>query len=108
MNEGIKELIVKIESFGWSVTKEDDNQYFFSKFSPAGQDFSINVEAESAEDLIDNIYEAYENFDVSEATYLWLDNTGHGVKGAPHEMKDVLADMEACEQMILELHKKLI
>lgn len=103
----ISEVIEKVEISGWEVTKEGDNEYLFRKYSPAGQDFSIVVEGENAEEIIKSIYNAYEDFDVSEATYMWLDDSGHGRNGAPHEMKDVLADMESCEQMILDLYEKL-
>lgn len=107
MDKQVKELIEKAESLGWSVEEEGDNQYRFSKYSPKGQDFSIMVEGEYAEDLIDSINEVYKNFDVSEETYIWLDNTGHGKNGAPYHMRDVLEDMEACERMILELYNSL-
>lgn len=107
MSREIEELVEKIESLGWSVEKEGDNEYRLGKFSPAGQDFSIVAEGEFIEDFIDSIYKAYDNFDVSEETYLWLDNTGHGTNGAPYHMKDVLEDMEVCEQMILDLYDAL-
>lgn len=107
MNKEIKELVKKIEGLGWTVEKEDDNKYRLGKFSPAGQDFGISVEGEYAEDLINNIHQAYDNFDVSEETYLWLDNTGHGKNGAPYHMKDVLEDMEVCEQKLLDLYNEL-
>lgn len=103
----MKEIIEKIGDLGWTVYKEGDTEYCLSKFSPAGQDFNIVVEGENVEELLDNIYDAYENYDVSEETYLWLDDTGHGANGAPYEMKDVLADMEACKQMILDLYNEL-
>lgn len=107
MNNEIKELFEKIEALGWSIVKEDENAYFLSKFSPAGQDFSISIVGGSLDDLIDSIEEVYENFDVSEEAYLWLDNTGHGKNGAPYDMRDVLEDMVACEQMILDLYNSI-
>lgn len=107
MNNNIKKLIDKIEELDWNVAEDGENQYMVSKFSPAGQDFNIRIDGEYVEDLIDDIHTCYENFDVSEETYLWLDNTGHGTNGAPYEMKDILEDMEACEEMILELHEDL-
>ena len=108
MNKEINELVERIESLGWTVEREGDNEYRLGKYSPAGQDFSIIAEGDSPEDIIDNIHQAYENFDVSEATYIWLDNTGHGKNGAPYHMKDLLKDMEACEQMILGLYNEVI
>lgn len=57
--------------------------------------------------MIDSIHQAFDNFDVSYEAYIWLDNTGHGTNGAPYEMRGVLEDMEACEQMILDLYNEL-
>lgn len=107
MNKNIQVLIKKAEDLDWVVTEEDKNQYLFSKYSPAGQDFNITVEGNNAKELIDSVYEAYENFDVSYETYIWLDNTGHGTNGAPYNMKDLYEDMETCEQMILDLYNEL-
>lgn len=76
----------------------------FSKYSPAGQDFSISIEPfESAEELINSIHQRYVEFDADSETYLWLDNDGHGKNGAPYRMRDVLEDMEACKKMIYDL-----
>ena len=107
VNNEINELIKKIKNLGWTVEKEENNDYRLGKFSPVGQDFSISIEGKVQKICIDSIYFAYENYDVSEETYLWLDNTGHGKKGAPYHMRDVLEDMEACEQMILDLYDEL-
>lgn len=107
MNVEIQKLMLKIEILGWSVNNEGDNEYRLGKFSPKGQDFSIMIEGEDTESLIGSIYQAYENYDVSEETYLWLDNTGHGTNGAPYQLRDVLEDMEYCEQMILDLYNEL-
>ena len=108
MNKEIKKIISKAEELGWTVTEECENEFMFSKFSPVGQDFNFIADSEGETDLlIDNIYERYSNFDVSEETYLWLDNTGHGQNGAPYDMKDVYEDMEACQEMILDLYNEL-
>ena len=106
-NKELEVLFQKIENEGWSIVEEGENEYRLGKYSPHGQDFSIIVEGETEAALIKNIHEAYENYDVSEETYLWLDHTGHGINGAPYDMKDVLEDMEACESMILELYNTL-
>ncbi|MGF7535492.1 hypothetical protein AAGG74_17710 [Bacillus mexicanus] len=107
MKKEIKDLLTQVENLGWKVEEEGDNEYRFGKYSPAGQDYSISVNGETYEELMQSIDQAYEDYDVSEETYLWLDNTGHGKNGAPFHMKDVLADMEACKEMILTLSKGL-
>lgn len=77
----------------------------FSKFTPAGQDFSFSVamKGKDLNTLITDMEEYYESFDVDEETYLWLDSRGHGKNGAPYRMRDVLEDMEAAEKMVENL-----
>ena len=100
------ELTNLIEKHDWSIDYEDDGTIYLSKYSPAGQDFGFYIEkAESIEDFADKIYDQYNEYDVSEAAYLWLGSDGHGKDGAPYDMKDVYEDMEACEQNILELYE---
>lgn len=107
MNQDVKTILSKIEALGWRVSNDGENEYMIGKFSARGQDFNIFVSGETAEELVDSIYEAYENYDVSTETYLWLDNSGHGINGAPYDMRDVLEDMESCEQAILDLHTEI-
>lgn len=102
-------LIEKINDIDFSV-KEYDDEFYFSKYSPAGQDFNFSIdktEIETIEDLADAVYKYYRDYDCSEETYVWLDKTGHGTNGAPYNMKDVYEDMEACETYIYELYKLL-
>ncbi|HHT98198.1 MAG TPA: hypothetical protein GXZ90_09940 [Clostridiales bacterium] len=105
--EDINKIIEVAENLEWNVTI--DGEYFeLSKFSPAGQDFNIGIDGvEDIDSLVALLYERYLNFDVSEETYLWLDNSGHGQNGVPYDMKDLYNDMEACQEMILELYKEL-
>lgn len=100
------ELTDIIEKHEWSIDYEDDGTIYLSKYSPAGQDFGFYIEkVESIEEFADKIYDQYNEYDVSEAAYMWLDESGHGKNGAPYEMEDVYKDMEACEQNILELYE---
>lgn len=83
----------------------DDDYINFKYYSRAGQDFIIPIEFKGdLEKLSDDIYDYYNCFDVNEAAYLWLDNTGHGKNGAPHDMRDVISDMEECEDAIYQLY----
>lgn len=103
-----EKLLDKIKANGWSISDYGNGSFYFSKYSPAGQDFGFEVEGEDLEDLASNIYKYYENYDVSYETYLWLDEWGHGRNGAPYDMKDVYEDMEACQDMVWELHEIII
>lgn len=105
------------EAEGWYVSTDSQQRrgitiFEFSKFTPAGQDFSFSatMKGKSLDTLVADMETYYENFDVDEETYLWLGNDGHGKNGAPYRMKDVLTDMEAAEQMIdslIEAVKKI-
>lgn len=106
MNKDINKMIDVSENLGWSV-QIDGNDYTFSQFSPAGQDFNIEVTAENLDEIINKIKERIDNFDCSYETYIWLDNTGHGQNGAPYDMKDLYDDMESCEKMMDELYEEL-
>lgn len=102
----LNKLIEVAESLGFAV-KHDKDYFLFSKFSPAGQDFNIEVTANTLEELSDELNQNYENYDCSEEAYLWLDDSGHGKNGAPYDMKDLYEDMEACEAMLEELAQEV-
>lgn len=98
------ELRDRLGALGWHIDYSE-SIFCFSKYSPAGQDFSFEVEASNFEELAYKIKTYYDNYDVCYETYLWLDNTGHGRNGAPYDMKDLYEDMEACEEAIWELYE---
>lgn len=109
MNSETRKILNMAEKVDWAV-QVHENYVLFSKFSPAGQDFNIEIdldEDDEIEEILGTIYERYDNFDPSEEAYLWLDGTGHGRNGAPYDMRDVYDDMEACQEMILELYDEL-
>ncbi len=108
MNKKDIDKVVKIsESLDWNITV-NGNEFEFEKWSPAGQDFCMSITADSMDDLINKLFEYYDNYDPSEEASLWLDDSGHGKNGAPYNMKDVYEDMEACQGMILELHDAIV
>lgn len=104
----MSKVLETAEKLGWVVTENGYN-IMFSQFSPAGQDFNIEVEKKDGdvEGFIENIYEYWENYDVSEETALWIDMDGHGKNGAPYEIEDIVEDMKECESMIEKLYQGL-
>lgn len=102
-----KNKIEKIaEELGWTVTWDNNDGtkfVMFSQYSPAGQDFNVELEYKNLGEIEDKLREYYDNYDPSYEAYLWLDNDGHGKNGAPYEMIDVYNDMVACEEMIDKL-----
>lgn len=97
------------ESLNWNVEIDEENSIVeFQKYSTYGQDFSFRVELRGDfEDFCKEIYNYYDEFDVSCEAYQWLDSCGHGINGAPYDMMDVYNDMQECENDILELWRAL-
>lgn len=112
-NEELDNIINIAEELEWNVSIQEETEdhviFDFGKFSPAGQDFHFQAEAEifDADYLKENIYAVYQDFDISAETYLWLDDTGHGANGAPYDMKDLYEDMEECQNMIYGLYEAI-
>lgn len=79
----------------------------FSKYSPCGQDFSMELSYINLEQLIEEVWKYYDSYDPSEEAYIWLDDSGHGKNGAPYEMTDVYDDMVACQNMVKDLYDAL-
>lgn len=99
-----EKLLDRLGALGWHIDRSED-VFCFNKYSPAGQDFSFEVEASDLEGLADEIKKYYDNYDVSYETYLWLDEWGHGRDGAPYDMRDLYEDMKACEDAVWELYE---
>lgn len=101
-------LVDKIgKSRKWNITCEE-GYVCFQISTSAGQDCHFEIEKfDDANDFLEELWNYYENFDVSKETYLWLDNSGHGTDGAPYEMIDVYNDMNEYKQEIRELWCRL-
>ncbi|MDV3429223.1 MAG: hypothetical protein LIR50_19720 [Bacillota bacterium] len=106
MKKDIQNVIKIAEKLDWSVQVNED-ELTFGNYSPAGQDFNITITANNSEDIVKEIQERCNNFDCSEETFLWLDDTGHGTNGSPYDMKDLYEDMESCLKMMQELYNAL-
>ena len=80
-------------------------QFEFSQSTKAGQDFNFSAEMKDGDpdSLIKSVREYYEGFDPDEEAYLWIGEDGHGRNGAPYHIRDIVADMEDAESMVLDL-----
>ena len=104
MEKNLRQVLMIAEREGWTVDIDAEaNRCELQKYSPAGKDFLISLEATTPDEFLNELKERYQNYDPSEEAYLWLGPDGHGKNGAPYDMKDLYEDMEACEEMMLEL-----
>lgn len=90
------------EELCWAVEDEGDGSLRFSHTSPAGEDFSFSV---SSDDLIHQVQEYADNFDVSEHVAMWLEARGR-VSGVPDAVT-LVDDAKEIQAMLSTLAEKL-
>lgn len=110
MKKEFKQIVKLAKEMGWDTTIDEDKTENYSVFTftlikPYQLDFSFSVEAEnnSVFSLLDNVAHYLSAYDVSEETYLRLDNQGHGKKGYPYDMEEVLKIFNYREEEIEKL-----
>lgn len=110
MEQKLIEKITEIgEKKGWKVDfSENDKTHvdvYFQRYSPAGQDFNMSIEMldNDPNDFLENLSNYYEDFDPDGEALNWCDIKGHGIKGAPKRLKDIIIDFEYIEREINEL-----
>ena len=89
----------------WHVSWDEDNiagekTVEFSKYSPAGEDFSFCVYYTAVREIPDKVEEYYEGFDAEEHVMLWAHSAGRN--GVPR-LRELVEDADAIEEMIREL-----
>lgn len=114
MKKEFKEIVRLAKEIGWDITidevkAENYSVFTFELIKPYQLDFNFCVEAEnnSVFSLIDNIAHYLAAYDVSEETYLRLDEHGHGKKGYPYDMEEVLKIFKYREDEISKLVEHL-
>lgn len=99
-----EDLKTKLNEIGWSV-QEGKKDIDFITYSAFGGRFNIDIDkGNNLTDLAHNLYEYYNNYDVSYETYLWLDENGHGKNGAPYDIKELYEGMEGVKNSIENLY----
>ena len=112
--EKIQDMVISVaEKEGWAVTIEEQNElritFNFAKFTTQGQDFYFSDKSfdNDHDVLLENIFDYYQDYDPDYEAYLWIGEDGHGHNGAPYHIADIVADMNAAEDMVYQLHTAL-
>jgi len=93
------------EELCWNIEDEGHGSLRFSQESPAGEDFSFSV---SSDDLIRQVQEYANDFDISEHVAMWLEARGR-VSGVPDavtlvdDAKEIQAMLDALAEKLSEL-----
>ena len=94
------------ENLGWSISNleecgfyvpDGEMEFEFSKYSPAGEDFSFSVGGDCAEGIIDQIMSYAYEFDTEEHVKRLV-----GTRGAPN-IKTLVKDADDIHDMLNEL-----
>ena len=90
-----KKLIETIEDHGWRIYF-GKNFISLSKYSPLGEDFSIDVlQISNDHSISKEIFEIYQGFDPEAHAYGWY-------KNCEHSLKDLLEDAEYIKEDMLK------
>lgn len=94
-------LIVKknAEALEWSFNKREDGMIELENWSPLGENIYLEVHADNA---VDEIYRAYEDFDCDEHVEMWMDAKRGGMKDVPR-VTMLVDDAMAIEKMLEDL-----
>ena len=99
-----EDVKAKLNEISWSAY-ENEKYIDFSTCTAFGGEVDIVIDkGENLTDLTHNIYEYWNNYDVSYETSLWIGEDGHGAYGAPYDLKEIYEDMEGVKNMIEELY----
>lgn len=111
--KNIETLLALARELGWTVrvdSNPNDPTIDFQQYSAAGQDFNFflrpdnkDIDKADPEALILSLERYVNDYDPSEEALKWTDESGHGRNGAPHDLKDIIEDMEDCKSMMNEL-----
>lgn len=110
MEQKLEELIIEIAAGeGWTVDiyeiNENVDNICFQCYSPAGKDFSFDVEVKNnnPEILLKGMADYYDDFNPDREALQWCDEEGHGTNGAPKRLKNIIIDFEKIEEVIHRL-----
>lgn len=93
-------ILCIIRNCGWDIdASEEDRDITLIKYSPAGEDLSFSV---NKENIVEEIKQYAENFDVDEHVKMWID-----APGAPSSIRQLLEDAEWIENDLQELVEAL-
>lgn len=114
LTDCMKLMLDKAEELDWSCTvyieptQKNRTYVEMSKFSPEGEDFGMIIDFDrtrQCKSFIEDMKDWLENYDVDEHAEMWIDSRGRG--GCPGNLKELIEDAEAIEEMVKELLEAL-
>lgn len=91
------------ENLDWTIREYDDGTVELEKYSPAGEDFIITV---NAEDFAREVERYADDFDVDDHIAMWIEAKKNGTAGVP-STRELVHDAEDIQEMLNELAEAL-
>lgn len=95
-------LIEKAEELDWRVNIDDQNNWEFEKYSPAGEDFIFSVDAEDPKNVWREVSRYANDFDTEEHIEMWVEAKRNGREGIP-SIRRLVEDADDIDEMLEEL-----
>lgn len=85
---------------GFNLTQDEDGSITLQKFSPYGQDFTIElIKPLDYRDALDQLNTQLASYDVNEQAMVWYGAN----RGEPRDLQDLLEDMKWCKNKLQSL-----
>lgn len=98
-----------IEGMGWTISDTTfgvKTGYELSQDSPAGEDFSFAVEAETPDELVESVQEYALDFDPDDHIEMWVEARRSGRGGIP-PIRQLVKDADDIDEMLSALAEAL-
>lgn len=102
----LNKIIEIAEKLEWTVNVEND-YIEFGQYSPAGEDFSFIVNTVTPKEIIEQVVEYADDFDIDEHIGMWIEAKRNGVSGVP-STRELVYDAEEISEMLNTLAERLL
>lgn len=102
----LNKIIEIAEKLEWTVNVTND-YIEFRQYSPVGEDFSFIVNTATPKEIVEQVVEYADDFDIDEHIEMWIEAKRNGVLGVP-STQELVYDAEEIGKMLNTLAEKLL
>lgn len=102
----LNKIIEIAEKLEWTANVTND-YIEFRQYSPAGEDFSFIVNTVTPKEIVEQVVEYADDFDIDEHIEMWIEAKRNGVLGVP-STRELVCDAEDISKMLNTLTERLL